>query len=96
MIPVQASGLRDSLVQQGEATAYDTVWSAGQQLHESGTFERLMLADDKLYVVLAVVLIIWFGLIFMILKTDRKIRTLERTLETRHSMPIRKKTADEA
>jgi len=44
-----------------------------------------MLAEDKLYVVLAVVLIIWFGLIFFLLRTDRRLDTLEREVEDRIS-----------
>jgi len=44
-----------------------------------------MLAEDKLYVVLAVVLIIWFGLIFFLLRTDRRLDILEREVEDRIS-----------
>ncbi|HLE57490.1 MAG TPA: CcmD family protein [Rhodothermia bacterium] len=42
--------------------------------------ERIMLAEDKLYVVLAVVLVIWFGIVAMLVRTDRKIKDLERRL----------------
>ena len=42
-----------------------------------------MLSQDKLFVVLAVVLIIWFGLVFFVFRTDRKLHRLERTLEER-------------
>lgn len=42
--------------------------------------ERVMLADDKLFVVLAVVLIIWAGIVFFIWRTDRRLRNLERTV----------------
>ena len=42
--------------------------------------ERVMLAEDKLYVVLAVVLIIWLGLVFFLFRTDRRLAQLERTL----------------
>ena len=47
--------------------------------------ERVMLAEDKLYVVLAVVLIIWLGLVFFVFRTDRKLDRLERTLEADRS-----------
>lgn len=68
----------------GTATAYDSIW-AGTEMpaHESTPLERIMLAQDKLYVVLAVVLIIWFGLAFFLFRTDRKLDRLERTLESR-------------
>lgn len=41
-----------------------------------------MLAEDKLYVVLAVVLIIWFGIVYFILRTDRKLSKVERSIES--------------
>ena len=68
----------------GASTAYDSVW-AGQSVpvQESTGLERVMLAQDKLYVVLAVVLIIWIGLGFFILRTDRKLARLERKVEER-------------
>jgi hypothetical protein len=40
-----------------------------------------MLPDGKIYVVLAVVLLIWFGLAAMLVRTDRKIDRLERRLD---------------
>ena len=80
----------------GEPTLYDSVWGAGQQLQESGAFERAMLAQDKLYVVLAVVLIVWFGVIFLLLATDRKIRALERVVQERHSSEDNRITVHES
>lgn len=43
-------------------------------------FEDAMLSEDKLYVVLAVVLVIWFGVVAMLYRNDRKISALERRL----------------
>ena len=40
-----------------------------------------MLNNDKLFVVLAVVLIIWVGIVLFIYATDRKITRLETTLQ---------------
>ncbi|MCH7638814.1 MAG: CcmD family protein [Bacteroidetes bacterium] len=42
--------------------------------------ERVMLAADKLPVVLVVVLIIWFGLLFLLFRTDRRINRIEKEL----------------
>ena len=69
----------------GEATtAYDSVWSqTGMPPHQQSALERVMLAEDKLYVVLAVVLIIWIGLAFFLLRTDRKLDRLERAVASR-------------
>ena len=37
--------------------------------------------DGKIYVVLAVVLLIWIGLLTVLFRTDRKIDRLERRLD---------------
>ncbi len=65
-------------------TAYDSTW-ATSQIPEQGPLgsERYMLAEDKLFVVLAVVLIIWAGLALYLFRTDQKLTRLERTLEER-------------
>lgn len=66
----------------GAATAYDSVWADPSVPTQAPTgIESVMLADDKLFVVLAVALIIWFGLIFFVVRTDNRLQMLERTLE---------------
>ncbi|HET6568964.1 MAG TPA: CcmD family protein [Rhodothermales bacterium] len=66
----------------GETTAYDSVWAhTGVPVQQPKGFEQVMLSEDKLYVVLAVVLIIWFGIVFFLFRTDRKIARLERSVE---------------
>ena len=42
--------------------------------------ERTMLAEDKLPVVLAVVLVIWLGLLFFLVRTERRLARVERAL----------------
>jgi hypothetical protein len=42
--------------------------------------ERVMLAEDKLPVVLAVVLVIWLGLLLLMIRTDRRLARIERDL----------------
>ncbi len=66
------------------ATAYDSTWATGQ-IPEQGPVgtERVMLAQDKLYVVLAVVLVIWLGIAYYIFRTDRKIVALEKAASER-------------
>lgn len=68
-------------VQTGTPTAYDSVWADQIPTQSASGFEQVMLSHDKLYVVLGVVLLIWFGLIFFILYTDRKLTRLERKLD---------------
>lgn len=88
--PVQDASVPDAVPQgaptdtlrAGQATAYDSTWATeevpAQQLEG---LERVMLPHDKIYVVLAVVLIIWLGLAFLIYRTDRRLARLERTVE---------------
>ena len=45
--------------------------------------ERVMLAENKLPVVLAVVLVIWFGLLLLVARTDRRLARIERQLDER-------------
>jgi hypothetical protein len=63
------------------STAYDSIWANPGAAAASGPFEQVMLSDDKLFVVLGVVLIIWIGLILLLIRNDRRLRELERTVE---------------
>ena len=45
--------------------------------------ERVMLAQDKLPVVLAVVLIVWFGVLALLFRTERRLARVERRLAER-------------
>ncbi|WP_412070571.1 CcmD family protein [Rubrivirga sp. IMCC43871] len=45
--------------------------------------ERVMLVDDKLPVVLAVVLIVWIGVLALLVRTDRRLARIERDLDAR-------------
>ena len=67
-----------------QATAFDSIWANPDvPVQTVSWLDQLMLSQDKLFVVLAVVLIIWFGLVFFVFRTDRKLHRLERTLEER-------------
>lgn len=66
---------QDSVALQGGPTAYDSVWAT--QDVTTSTFERTMLAEDKLYVVLGVVLLIWFGILIVLFRNERRIKQLE-------------------
>jgi len=67
-----------------QTTAFDSIWANPEVPVETlNSLDQLMLSQDKLFVVLAVVLIIWFGLVFFVFRTDRKLHRLERTLEER-------------
>ncbi len=79
MTPLQT--LADT-TQAAASTAYDSLWGQPDApLQAASRLDQVMLAQDKLYVVLAVVLIIWLGLIFFLFRTDRRLARLERTLD---------------
>jgi len=61
---------------------YDSIWAGSEIPTQPPTpLEQVMLSNDRLYVVLAVVLLIWFGIVALLLRTDRRLRKLERTAE---------------
>ncbi|MDE2997285.1 MAG: hypothetical protein OXT73_11225 [Bacteroidota bacterium] len=73
--------IQDSAV---ESTAYDSIWAGSDVPTQApSALEQVMLAHDKLYVVLAVVLIIWFGIVFLLLRNDARLKSVERTMEER-------------
>ncbi|WP_420454514.1 CcmD family protein [Rubrivirga sp.] len=47
--------------------------------------ERVMLAQDKLPVVLAVVLVVWLGVLLLLFRTDRRLARIERDLSDREA-----------
>ncbi|MEM6783426.1 MAG: CcmD family protein [Bacteroidota bacterium] len=47
--------------------------------------DRIMLAEDRLPVVLAVVLVVWVGVLLMLARTDRRLSRLERDLDNSSS-----------
>jgi len=66
---------------QDAAAPYDSIWAADGGSGASSAFEQVMLSNDKLFVVLGVVLIIWIGLIMLLIRTDRRLAWLEREVE---------------
>ena len=43
--------------------------------------ERTMLAEDRLPVVLAVVLIVWAGILLLLMRTERRLSRVEQSLD---------------
>lgn len=71
---------------EGIATGFDSIWTGSNiPTQPPSGLERVMLSDDKILVVLGVVLIIWFGIIALILRNDRRIGQLETELENHRS-----------
>ncbi len=71
-----------SRVAESISTAYDSIWTGADiPTAPISGLDQVMLSNDKIFVVLAVLVTIWLGIIILILRNDRRIRTLERTLE---------------
>ncbi len=84
--PVPQDATADSQAVSDAQTAYDSVWAdTSMPVQQSTGLEAQLLKEDKLYAVLAVVLIIWLGIVFFLLRTDRRIDRLERRVDTQNS-----------
>ena len=84
MVPIQSTMAATSVPQevQDASTAYDSVWAvANIPTQGVSGMEQVMLSHDKLYVVLAVVLIIWIGIVILLLRNDARLTSVERTIE---------------
>jgi len=62
-------------------SAYDSTWAEEGEAQPPEGLDRVMGADGKIYVVLTVVLLIWFGVLTLLVRTDRKIDRLERQID---------------
>jgi len=68
---------------QGQTAPGDSLYSQWGQdvpVQQPTGLERAMLAEDKLFVVLVVVLLIWSGILFFLFRTDRKLHALEQSV----------------
>jgi hypothetical protein len=64
-----------------DTAAYDSTWVEQPVEQAPEGLDRLMGQSGKIYVVLAVVLLIWVGLVAVLFRTDRKIDRLERRFD---------------
>jgi len=70
-----------SLTQQPD-DVYGEAWGTAEiPTAQPSGLERHMVDQDKLFVVVAVVLIIWIGLALFLFRTDRRLSQLERELD---------------
>lgn len=61
--------------------SYSESWQALEGIEQSSGFIQIMASNDLIFVVLGVSLIIWFILLFFIVKVDRNISKIENALE---------------
>lgn len=60
---------------------YSERWEGLDGIEESSSFIQFMGSNDLIFVVLGVSLIIWFVLIFYMIKIDRNVSKLEKKFE---------------
>lgn len=76
-----APTLRPAQERPDTTSAYDSTWTEQAEAPPSDGLDRIMGQDGKVFVVLAVVLLIWIGLLALLFRTDRKIDRLERRVD---------------
>ncbi len=79
-IQEQAGSSVDTLTQ-----SYSDKWSGAGGIENASGFVQMMASNDLIFVVLGVSLIIWFVLLFYMIKTDRKLSRLEKEIESKEN-----------
>lgn len=69
-------------VQDTAASGFAPNWHGAESIQNSSTFITMMASHNLIFIVLAVSLIIWFVLLFFIIRTDRKITQLEKQVSS--------------
>jgi len=64
------------------STSYGEKWSGAEQIDQSNAFINFMYSNDLIFVVLGVTLIIWFVLLFFLIRVDKKVSSLESKLNS--------------
>ena len=62
-------------------TSYSDKWEGVEGIEQSSGFIQMMASNDLIFVVLGVSLIIWFVLLFYLIRVDRKVSKLEDSLK---------------
>jgi len=63
-------------------STYGDKWTGAEQLDQTNALIKFMYSNDLIFVVLGVTLIIWFVLLFFLIKVDRKVSSLESKINT--------------
>lgn len=66
--------------------AYESKWHAANNMSSSSTIIQDMASHNLIFIVLGVTLIIWFILLFFIIRLDKKVGTLEHEFKNEHSL----------
>ncbi|MCS3611098.1 CcmD family protein [Salinibacter ruber] len=79
--PSDPPALRPEQERPDTTAVYDSTWTEQPDAAAPDGLDRIMGQDGKLYVVLAVVLLIWIGVVALLFRTDRRIERLERRID---------------
>ena len=80
--PSDPPALRPEQERPDTTAAYDSTWAEqSEEPPPPEGLDRIMGQDGKIYVVLAVVLLIWIGVVALLFRTDRRIERLERRID---------------
>lgn len=60
---------------------YSTQWEGSAGLEQASPIMQAVASNDLIFVVLGVSLIIWFVLLFFIIRVDKKVGKLEKEIE---------------
>jgi len=66
-------------------SSYSDRWAGVENTEQASAFVQFMSSNDLIFVVLGVSLIIWFVLLFFMVRVDRKVSQLENRLEENES-----------
>lgn len=80
--------MTNNLMQETASSAVDTLtksyserWDGLEGIEQSSGFVQMMASNDLIFVVLGVSLIIWFVLLFYLIKVDRNVSKLEELIK---------------
>jgi hypothetical protein len=65
--------------------AYSQKWEGASGFEEANAVIQAAASNDLIFIVLAVSLVIWFVLLFFIIRVDKKVVDLEQKLEQSNS-----------
>lgn len=72
--------------------SYSDQWEAMESLDQASPFVQFMGSNDLIFVVLGVSLIIWFVLLFYLMRVDRKLTRLEDELDLKMNSKEQRET----
>lgn len=82
-----------NIIQQDTVAAVDTLtkafsqkWHAASEMSSSNAIIQAMASHNLIFIVLGVTLIIWFVLLFFVIRIDKKVEALEEKQESLKSL----------